>query len=319
VLTHVQAARRVRRIRRPLTVHAVRSYVVEQVEKFCEALEAHDDGSVFSICLSGQGRLMGTLLDALVAAHKASKLCFDRVAIFVSDEFVCDDMLLPLTQHTFFWHRLFKHVNVRRENVYILDGSVEDWAGECGRFEAAIKASGGLDLVVTESGPSGEIARNAPGSSLSSQTRATLLNYDAAVDVAEHLFDGEVDMVPRMCLTVGLQTILQAAEVVLLFAGIHKSVALENCVEHPVSHMWPVSSVQRHCCCMIVCDEAATMELRVGTVRYFEGLQCTANLTAENPPPSFTRRPPWQTRRSADVSCGDGHCEFSSFYERHGN
>jgi glucosamine-6-phosphate deaminase len=291
---------------------AARSYVVERIAKFCDGEGENGNaqggngsgGKVFALCLSGRGRVMSSLLESLVRAHQEGALSFRRVAVFATDEFVVNDRLHPCTQRHYLWHKLFKHVDIESSNVHILDGSVafavtgagdadatEQWQAECARYEQALLECGGIQLLVTESGRNGEVGRNAPGASLSSRARKVLLNYDAMLEIADAQFDGDLPKVPRMCLTAGVGTLMGAQEAVLLFEGLARSNALESCVEHPINHMWPVSIFQSHPCCMIVCDEPATMELRMKTVRYFEGLQRTAQLNSLDAKAHLTKAP----------------------------
>ena len=95
-------------------------------------------------------------------------------------------------------------------------------------------------------------------------------------------FDYDVNKIPKTALTVGVGTILDAREVVIIINGSHKAFALAKCVEEGVNHMWTVSSLQMHKNAMIVCDEDATLELRVKTVKYFKGLEQTAQAFGTN-------------------------------------
>mmetsp|Transcript_9446 Transcript_9446/g.15444 ORF Transcript_9446/g.15444 Transcript_9446/m.15444 type:complete len:299 (-) Transcript_9446:49-945(-) len=252
-------------------------YVVERVTKWCED-HAETSEALFGLCLSGRGRVMSHLLDALVEAYKQGDFSFKQVAVFATDEFVGLPETHPATQHAYLWHKLFKHVDIKRENVYVLDGMKEDLVAECAAYEQAIERVGGIQLVVMESGNAGEVGRNESGSSLYAGTRLKTLSYDTLHDIAESQFDGDMSKVPKVTMTIGLKNLMKATEILLLFSGIRKSHALESCVETSINHMWPVSIFQKHNCCMIVCDEPATMELRVATVKYFTGLQQTAKL-----------------------------------------
>lgn len=78
-----------------------------------------------------------------------------------------------------------------------------------------------------------------------------------------------------MALTVGVATVMDAREVLLIVTGAHKSYALHKCIEEGISHMWTASALQQHPRACIVCDEDATLELKVKTVRYFKGIQET--------------------------------------------
>jgi len=162
----------------------------------------------------------------------------------------------------------------RPENINILNGNAEDLEAECMRYEEKIKSYGGIELFLGGIGPDGHIAFNEPGSSLTSRTRIKTLAYDTIV-ANSRFFQGDLKQVPTMALTVGVGTVMDAREVVIIIIGIAKALALSKCIEEGISHMWTVSALQQHSHAMIVCDEDATMELRVKTVKYFKGLQET--------------------------------------------
>lgn len=162
----------------------------------------------------------------------------------------------------------------RRENVNILNGNATDLEKECQDYETKISQYGGIELFLGGIGPDGHIAFNEPGSSLASKTRIKTLAYDTIV-ANSRFFNGDLSKVPRMALTVGVGTVMAAREVLIIILGISKSIALAKCIEEGVSHMWTVSAIQQHPHACIVCDEDATMELRVKTVKYFKGLQQT--------------------------------------------
>lgn len=160
------------------------------------------------------------------------------------------------------------------QNIHILNGNAPDLLEECANYEAEIKKYGGIELFLGGIGPDGHIAFNEPGSSLSSRTRVKTLAYDTVI-ANSRFFDYDINKVPKTALTVGVGTILDAREVVIIINGAHKAFALAKCVEEGVNHMWTVSCLQLHKNAMIVCDEDATLELRVKTVKYFKGLEET--------------------------------------------
>jgi glucosamine-6-phosphate deaminase len=164
------------------------------------------------------------------------------------------------------WHHFFSHVNVRPENVHILNGNAPDLELECANYEAAITAAGGINLFLAGIGADGHIAFNEPGSSLSSRTRVKTLAYDTILDNSR-FFDNDISQDPKMALTVGVQTVLNAKEVVAIALGARKAVALQKCIEGGVNHMWTLSALQLHRHSMIVVDEDATQELQVKTVK----------------------------------------------------
>ena len=190
----------------------------------------------------------------------------DKLIKTLQDEYVGLPRDHPQSYHSFMWRHFFSHINVRPENVHILDGNAPDLEIECAQYEEAIQKIGGIDLFLAGIGEDGHIAFNEPGSSLASRTRVKTLAYDTIL-ANSRFFDDDVDKVPRMALTVGVQTVLDAREVVALALGARKAVALKKCIESGVNHMWTLSALQLHRHSMIVADEDATLELQVKTVK----------------------------------------------------
>ena len=126
-------------------------------------------------------------------------------------------------------------------------------------------------LFLAGIGPDGHIAFNEPGSSLSSRTRIKTLAVET-VEANARFFGGDVSAVPRHALTVGVGTVLDAEEVLVIINGAHKAYALAKCIEEGVNHMFTVSAIQMHPKSIVVCDEDATLELRVRTAKYFKSL-----------------------------------------------
>lgn len=144
----------------------------------------------------------------------------------------------------------------------------------CPQYEAMIEDLGGIELFLGGIGPDGHIAFNEPGSSLCSRTRVKTLAYDTIV-ANSRFFGGAIAKVPTMALTVGVGTVMDAREVLVIITGVSKALALHKCIEEGVSHMWTVSCLQQHPRACIACDEDATLECKVKTIRYFKGLQDT--------------------------------------------
>eukprot|EP01116_Phalansterium_solitarium_P016930 TRINITY_DN4037_c0_g1_i3.p1 TRINITY_DN4037_c0_g1~~TRINITY_DN4037_c0_g1_i3.p1 ORF type:complete len:321 (-),score=61.01 TRINITY_DN4037_c0_g1_i3:222-1184(-) len=165
-----------------------------------------------------------------------------------------------------------------RGSVWVLDSRVcvcvraADLKVECEQYEAKMKSYGGVELFLGGIGSDGHMAFNEPGSSLVSRTRIKTLAYDTIVANAR-FFGNDITRVPKTALTVGVGTVMDAREVLFIITGPHKAYALRMAVEEGVSHMWTVSAIQMHANAMIVCDEDATLELRVKTVKYFKGIE----------------------------------------------
>jgi glucosamine-6-phosphate deaminase len=216
------------------------------------------------------------MYNELVELCKAGVVSFKNVVTFNMDEYVNLAEDHPESYHSFMNKYLFSHVDIPKENINILNGNVPDLEAECTRYEEQIKKLGGVKLFVGGIGPDGHIAFNEPGSSLSSRTRIKTLSYDTIV-ANSRFFDGDINKVPKTALTVGVGTVMDAEEVLIIVNGHNKARALHHAIEEGVNHMWTISALQLHQKGIIVCDEEATAELKVGTVRYFKDIE-SANL-----------------------------------------
>lgn len=208
----------------------------------------------------------------LVALHNEGLVSFQNVLTFNMDEYVDISEDHPESYHYFMWHHLFSHVDIPKENVNILNGNAKDLEKECRLYEEKIKSYGGIDFFLGGIGADGHIAFNEPASSLSSRTRIKTLTYDTRLANAR-FFDNDVNKVPKTALTVGVGTVMDAREVLIIVSGYSKARALRMAVEEGVNHMWTVSMMQLHPHGIIACDEESTLELKVGTVKYFKEIE----------------------------------------------
>jgi glucosamine-6-phosphate deaminase len=188
------------------------------------------------------------------------------------DEYVGIPKNHPQSYYTFMWTNFFSHIDISPENANILNGNAPDIKAECQAYEDKITAVGGIDLFLGGIGPDGHLAFNEPGSSLASRTRDKELNYDTKV-ANSRFFDNDVSKVPNSSLTVGIGTVMDSKEVLIIVNGYNKARALQHAVEEGVNHMWTISALQLHPRGMIVCDEPATYELRVGTYKHFKSIE----------------------------------------------
>ena len=204
----------------------------------------------------------------LIQLNKSGKVSFAHVITFNMDEYVNLPKEHPESYYSFMWNNFFHHIDINPANVHILNGNAVNLEEECAQYEAAILQAGGIDLFLGGIGPDGHIAFNEPGSSLSSRTRVKTLTTDTII-ANSRFFEGDVNKVPKTALTVGVGTVMDAKEVLILVNGHNKARALAAAVEGSVNHMWTISALQMHPKGIIVCDEAATDELKVGTYKYF--------------------------------------------------
>ncbi len=208
----------------------------------------------------------------LIKLNKTGKVTFKNVATFNMDEYVNLPEDHPESYHSFMWNNFFSHIDIAEENVNILNGNATDLEAECAAYEEKIQKVGGVNLFVGGIGPDGHIAFNEPASSLSSRTRVMALTYDTII-ANSRFFDGDVNKVPKTALTVGVGTVMDAEEVLIIVNGHNKARALRHAIEESVNHMWTISALQMHPKGIIVCDEEATIELKVGTVKYFKDIE----------------------------------------------
>ena len=209
---------------------------------------------------------------ALIEANKAGKVSFQNVVTFNMDEYIGLPEGHPESYHSFMWNNFFSHIDIKKEHVHILNGNAADPLKECADYEEAIKAAGGIDLFLGGIGPDGHIAFNEPGSSLSSRTRIKTLTTDTII-ANSRFFEGDVNKVPKTAMTVGVGTVMDAREVLILVNGHSKARALQQAVEGAINQMWTITALQLHPHGIIVADEAACAELKVGTYNYFKDIE----------------------------------------------
>ena len=257
-------------------VHSLAGYAASQVAAAINAAKKAGKPCVLGLPV---GNTMLQTYATLATMHKRGEVDFAHVVGFVLDEYCGVDVADARSHHHYIYANFASQVNIKRENLHVLDGGVdrEAWADECAAYEAKIAAAGGFDLVFCSTGGDGHVARNEPGSSLKSRTRPKTLAHDTKSQLAER-WKCPVGDVSSVALTVGVGTIMGARRVLVLFASVHRAYALERCLEHGINHMFPVSMLQQHPEVTFACDEDATFELRVKTVKYFKGLEASSFL-----------------------------------------
>ena len=208
----------------------------------------------------------------LIELYKQGVVSFKHVITFNMDEYVDLPRDHEQSYYTFMWSNFFSHVDILPENAHILNGNAEDLEAECASYEESMKAVGGVDLFLGGIGPDGHIAFNEPASSLSSRTRQKTLTTDTII-ANSRFFDNDVNKVPKTAITVGVGTVMDAKEVVIIVNGHNKARALRHVVEESINHMWTISALQLHPNSLIVCDYDACAELKVGTYKYFMDIE----------------------------------------------
>lgn len=205
-------------------------------------------------------------------AYNNNDISFSNVVTFNMDEYVDLPEEHPESYHSFMYKHFFSHIDIKPSNVHLLNGNVDDLVEECAEYERKIQQAGGIELFLGGVGPDGHIAFNEPGSSLRSRTRVATLAEDT-IRANSRFFDNDISQVPKQALSVGVGTVMDAREVILVVTGAHKAIALRRVVEGAVSQTWTASCLQMHENSMVTCDEAATDEMQVKTVKYFKSIE----------------------------------------------
>ena len=208
---------------------------------------------------------------------QAGELSFRNVISFNMDESVGLPEEHPESYHSFMRTNLFSKIDEPEENIHILNGNAQDLDAECAAYEKAIVEAGGFDLFLGGIGEDGHIAFNEPFSPLTSRTRVVTLTEDTRI-VNSRFFGGDMNLVPKQALSVGVATVTDSKEVVILAFGPKKARAIHDAVEGPYSHMCTVSALQNHQNGIIVADEASVGELKVNSYKYFKAVEAVEKI-----------------------------------------
>ncbi len=201
------------------------------------------------------GRTPIGMYEELAKAHREQQLDFSRVRTFNLDEYLGLRRNHPNSYHTFMHRQLFDHLNIAPENIRIPDGSPGvDTQSESANYESAIRAAGGIDLLIMGVGGNGHIAFNEPGSPFDSRTRVVDLAPQTIANAAQ---DFGAEPVPSRAITMGIGTMLEARRILLLASGTSKAHAVERILRGPVNEGFPASALQQHPRVVVIVDEAA--------------------------------------------------------------
>lgn len=195
----------------------------------------------------------------LVQRHQAGDIDFAQIRSVNLDEYCGLAPDHPNSYHYYMWENLFRHVNVKPENVHIPDGLAEDVAAECARYERLIEGLGGIDLQLLGLGENGHIGFNEPAESFTTVTHQVELDEQTIVSNSR-LF-ASVDEVPRSAITMGIKAIMQARKVILVVNGVRKAAILKKALYGPVTPRVPASILQLHRDVTVVADAEALSEI----------------------------------------------------------
>lgn len=201
-----------------------------------------------------------SLYEELVRLHKHEGLSFKNVITFNLDEYYPIQKDARQSYHSFMHRHLFDHIDINPENIHVPDGSIpRDKVKEyCIAYEKKIEEAGGIDLQILGIGSNGHIGFNEPGSSIYSKTRLISLDHNTRVVNSREFKD--ITKMPRLALTMGINTIMQAKKIILMAWGF-KGPIVAKAVEGNVTEQVPASILQQHDNCVFILDKQSSSDL----------------------------------------------------------
>ena len=226
------------------------NYIIDQINSFVPTSE-----KPFFVLGLPTGSTPIPVYERLVEAYKKGRVSFKNVVTFNMDEYVGLDEKHPQSYHFFMFNHLFKHIDIPRNQIHILNGMVQNFEEECFSYEEKIKSFGGIDIQLGGIGENGHLAFNEPNTPFDMATHLQRLTDDT-IAVNARFFD-KISDVPTHALTVGLATIFSAKKIIILAFGEKKANAVYNSLKGKISPECPASMLQLHPNAEIVCDEQA--------------------------------------------------------------
>lgn len=204
------------------------------------------------------GRTPLRLYDELAERNRVGRIDFHRVRTFNLDEWVGANRDSAGSYARFMDEHFFSRVNLQPRNCQIPDGSRSDLGAECARYERLIREAGGIDLAILGIGRNGHIGFNEPGTPFDSRTHVVEVTAETRLANRWSFPDGRV---PTRAMTVGIGTILDARQIVLLATGGAKANVLRCLLEDPIDPSFPASALRLHPCVHLVADSLAAARL----------------------------------------------------------
>lgn len=237
------------------------SYVKNKINNFVPTPEKQ-----FFVLALPTGGTSVDLYKNLVKFYREGTLTFNKVVTFNLDEYVALPAEHPESYHSFMARSFFEHIKINKEQINILDGNAKNLQAECAAYEQKIKSYGGIDLFIGGIGENGHIAFNEPGSAFDSRTRLINLT-ESTIKANSRFFEGNTALVPTQTLTMGLGTIMETKEIIIMATGIKKAEAVHRAFEYKPNINCPVTILQEHPRSFIITDKAAASNLSAATKR----------------------------------------------------
>jgi glucosamine-6-phosphate deaminase len=206
------------------------------------------------------------LYKELIRMHQNEGLDFSKVTTFNLDEYIGLPPSHDQSYHYFMHENLFKYINLNPRFIHVPHGMADDIGTFCEWYENEIIKYGGIDIQILGIGGNGHIAFNEPGSSLGSRTRIKTLTNKTIQDNSR--FFNSTEKVPRYAITMGIGTIMDAKELILLANGLSKADAVKASVEGCITAMCPASIIQMHRKATVILDNDAGSKLSANYIHF---------------------------------------------------
>lgn len=241
-------------------------YVVEKINAF-----APNADKKFVLGLPTGGTVVD-MYACLCEVNREGKVSFKNVITFNMDEYVALAKTHPESYYAYMHRNLFDHIDIDPNNVHILNGNAGDLEGECKAYEEAISRSGGIELFLGGVGRNGHLAFNEPGTPFTSRTHKVALTK-STIEANARFFEGDLSQVPTQALTVGIGTVCDAKEVLILVQGEKKADAMRRLLEEEPTQDCPITALRRHPNATILVDEGACKDLSAATKEKLRALK----------------------------------------------
>lgn len=196
-----------------------------------------------------------SLYKEMIRDHRKNGTSYRSIHTVNLDEYIGLSPDHPSSYYYFMKKQLFDHIEIPIDNINIPSGTVENLAKECEQYEQLIKELGGIDLQILGIGPNGHIAFNEPGTPFHSRTH--VVNLTESTIQANSRFFESIEQVPTKAISMGLQTIAESKEIILLASGSSKAEAMKNLINGPIDEKFPASILKEHPNATLIADSEA--------------------------------------------------------------
>lgn len=199
------------------------------------------------------------LYKRLVKKYHEDSISFEDATFFNLDEYIGLDKTHPSSYTYYMKEKLYNHINASPDQIHLPNGKAHDLKQECLEYEQLIQNVGHIDLQILGIGINGHIGFNEPGTPFDSRTDVVQLT-DSTIQVNSRFFKSS-DEVPNQAITMGIGTIMESKEIIMLISGEHKADALHRTIYGEVTENFPASVLQTHDHVTVIADAAAFGEV----------------------------------------------------------